>query len=218
MCCATRSGTRGASSGSRRDPLHAVIAALLTAYGAVLLAELPDKSMFTTLVLTTRFRRPLAVWTGAVVAFAFHVVLAVTVGSFLERLPERPTRIGIGLMFLVGAVLIWREDGGSRSEDATGLPHEPLGAGKVALRSAAVLGVAEFGDLTQLATVGIAGSTGEPVAVALGAWAALATVAGVAALGGRWIERTLPLGLVRKVGAIAFAAFGIFAIASAMTG
>ena len=46
-----------------------MISAFLTAFGAVFLAELPDKTMFASVVLTTRYKRPLAVWTGAAAAF-----------------------------------------------------------------------------------------------------------------------------------------------------
>jgi putative Ca2+/H+ antiporter (TMEM165/GDT1 family) len=195
-----------------------MIAALLAAYGAVFLAELPDKTMFATLVLTTRYHRPLAVWTGAATAFAGHVLLAVTVGSFLRRLPDRPLQIAVGVLFVAGAVMLWRDSGDPDdpgSEDAA-MPAR-ISFARVATRSATVLGVAEFGDLTQLATAGIAGSTGEPIGVAIGAWAALASVAALAVVAGRWLERSLPLALVRRVAAAAFAAFGVAAIVVALT-
>ena len=43
-----------------------------------------------------------------------------------------------------------------------------------------MVGLAEFGDLTQLATAGIATRYHAAVAVALGAWCALASVAALA--------------------------------------
>lgn len=202
-----------------------MIAALLAAFGAVFLAELPDKTMFATLVLTTRYRRPLAVWAGAATALCAHAVLAVTIGSLLQRLPDPPVQIGVGMLFLVGAVLLWRDvddsdddDDGPANDDGrdTVVPAAELSFARVAVRCAAVLGVAEFGDLTQLATAGIAGSTGEPVAVAIGAMAALATVAALAVLAGRWVERVVPLHVVRRVAAVVFAAFGVAAIVIAM--
>jgi putative Ca2+/H+ antiporter (TMEM165/GDT1 family) len=196
-----------------------VIGAILAAFGAVFLAELPDKTMFATLVLTTRFRRPLAVWVGATAAFAGHVLLAVTVGSFLQRLPDRPVQIGVGLLFLVGAFLLWRDSGDHEHEVDADVDESPtsLSFGRIALRCAAVLGAAEFGDLTQLATAGIAGSTGEPVGVAIGALGALASVAALAVLAGRWIESQVPLHVVRRVAAVVFAGFGIVAIVLAVT-
>ena len=46
----------------------------------IFLGELPDKTMFASLVLSTR-GRPFIVWVGAAAAFAVHVVIAVTVGG-----------------------------------------------------------------------------------------------------------------------------------------
>ena len=190
-----------------------MLSAFLTAFGAVFLAELPDKTMFASVVLTTRYKRPFAVWVGAVSAFAVHVVLAVAVGELLNRLPETPLHLAVGALFLVGGIVMWRDTDIEGEEAGEGIETPPLnGFLPVALRAAAVLGLAEFGDLTQLATAGLAGRTGEPVAVALGAWLALASVAGLAVLAGSWIERTLPMHIVRRVAAGLFLVFGAVAI------
>jgi putative Ca2+/H+ antiporter (TMEM165/GDT1 family) len=190
-----------------------VLSAFLTAFGAVFLAELPDKTMFASVVLTTRYKRPFAVWVGAVSAFAVHVVLAVAVGELLTRLPEMPLHLAVGALFLIGGIVMWRDTDIEGEEAGEGIETPPLnGFLPVALRAAAVLGLAEFGDLTQLATAGLAGRTGEPVAVALGAWLALASVAGLAVLAGSWIERTLPMHIVRRVAAGLFLVFGAVAI------
>lgn len=190
-----------------------MLSAFLTAFGAVFLAELPDKTMFASVVLTTRYKRPLAVWVGAVSAFAMHVVLAVAVGELLTRLPEMPLRLAVGALFLIGGIVMWRDTDIEGEEAGEGIETPPLnGFVPVALRAAAVLGLAEFGDLTQLATAGLAGRTGEPVAVALGAWLALASVAGLAVLAGSWVERTLPMHIVRRVAAALFLVFGAVAI------
>ena len=45
----------------------------LTAYGVVFLAELPDKTMFATLLLATKFSRKSAVWAGVTSAYSAHV-------------------------------------------------------------------------------------------------------------------------------------------------
>lgn len=190
-----------------------MLSAFLTAFGAVFLAELPDKTMFASVVLTTRYKRPFAVWVGAVSAFAVHVVLAVAVGELLTRLPEMPLHLAVGALFLIGGIVMWRDTDIEGEEAGEGIETPPLnGFVPVALRAAAVLGLAEFGDLTQLATAGLAGRTGEPVAVALGAWLALASVAGLAVLAGSWIERTLPMHIVRRVAAALFLVFGAVAI------
>ena len=51
--------------------------------GLTFLGELPDKSLFASLVLGTRYR-PLYVWTGAAAAFAVHMAIAVTAGQYMR--------------------------------------------------------------------------------------------------------------------------------------
>ena len=48
-------------------------------FPVIFIGELPDKTMFASLVLASR-GRPLAVWLGAAGAFLVHVVIAVTIG------------------------------------------------------------------------------------------------------------------------------------------
>ena len=190
-----------------------MITAFLVAFGTVFLAELPDKTMVASLVLTTKFRRPFAVWVGVSSAFVVHVVLAVSIGSLLRRLPETPVKLAVAAMFFVGGVLLLR--GGNDEEiDDTDMPTS-VSFRRVALTSASVVGLAEFGDLTQLATAGIATRYSAPVAVALGAWCALATVAALAVTAGSWIVHHVPLQVVQRVAGAVFIVFGLLTLASA---
>ena len=191
-----------------------MIAAFFVAFGTVFLAELPDKTMVASLVLTTRYRRPLAVWTGVSIAFVLHVVLAVSIGSLLRQLPERPVQLVVAALFLVGGVLLLRADD-EDDEVAGGVPAASFRA--VATTAASVVGLAEFGDLTQLATAGIATRYHAAVAVALGAWCALASVAALAVTAGSWIVRRVPLHLVRRVAGIVFLTFGVVTAINAFT-
>ncbi len=192
-----------------------MIEAFLVAFGTVFLAELPDKTMVASLVLTTRFRRPLAVWVGVSAAFVLHVVLAVTIGSLLRRLPETPVKLAVAALFLVGGVVLLR-GGGDDDEAATDVPPD-VSFARVALTSASVVGLAEFGDLTQLATAGIATRYSAPVAVAVGAWCALATVAALAVTAGSWIVQHVPLRVVQRVAGGVFILFGLLTIGSVVT-
>lgn len=187
----------------------------LTAFVVVFLAELPDKTMFATLVLATRYKRPLAVWTGVVIAFAIHVIAAVLLGSLLSRLPERPLAAAVGVLFLVGAVVLWRTKDEPQTHDSG---RAASSFGQVAFASGLVVLVAELGDLTQLATAGLASKSGQPVATALGAWCALALVAALAVSAGSWIEQRVPLVIVRRVAAVVFAAFGLWSLVTAIRG
>lgn len=189
-----------------------MITAFLVAFGTVFLAELPDKTMVASLVLTTKFRRPFAVWVGVSSAFVVHVALAVTIGSLLRRLPETPVKLAVATMFFVGGVVLLRGGQDEQTTD-TDMPSN-ISFRRVALTSASVVGLAEFGDLTQLATAGIATRYAAPVAVALGAWCALATVAALAVTAGSWIVQHVALHVVQRVAGAVFIVFGLFTIAS----
>jgi putative Ca2+/H+ antiporter (TMEM165/GDT1 family) len=192
----------------------AVLQAFFVAFGTVFLAELPDKTMVASLVLTTRFRKPLAVWVGVSCAFVMHVVLAVTVGSLLRKLPTTPVRLVVAAIFLIGGIIMLR--GEDEEEHDPESPSAPTNASflKVALTSASVVGLAEFGDLTQLATAGIATRYSAPIAVALGAWCALVTVAALAVTAGSWIVQHVPLRIVQRVAGAVFILFGVAAVLS----
>jgi putative Ca2+/H+ antiporter (TMEM165/GDT1 family) len=187
--------------------------AVLQAFAAVLPAELPDKSMFATIVLVTRYRRPRWVWLGVVSAFAVHVTVAVIAGSLLGLLPDVVVQAVVTVLFAAGAVLLVRA-----ARSAAAAPEQtevvPLASVRTTvLGSFGVIAVAEWGDLTQLATASLAASTGEPFAVALGAWLALATVAAVAATFGQQLVRRVPLHRVNALGAAIFAGLALWSFA-----
>lgn len=84
-----------------------IVSVVLTAFVLVAPVELPDKTMFATLVLASPFR-PLPVLTGVGAALAAQTTIAVAAGSLLALLPREWVAVGIALLFLVGAVLLWR--------------------------------------------------------------------------------------------------------------
>jgi putative Ca2+/H+ antiporter (TMEM165/GDT1 family) len=192
-----------------------VLQAFLVAFGVVFIAELPDKTMFATIVLSTRYRRPLAVVIGVTLAMLFHSVLAVAVGEALRRLPRTPTQLGVATLFLVGGVLLLRGGDDSDDEVQAAPVHSAWG---VIGRSALVIGVAEFGDFTQLATIGIVADRGYAVAVAAGSLAAHFVVAVLAVLAGRWLERRLPVRTVQRCAGVLFMVFGALTVVSAIRG
>jgi Ca2+/H+ antiporter, TMEM165/GDT1 family len=188
--------------------------AFLVAFGVIFLAELPDKTMFATIVLATRYRRPLAVVIGVTVAMAVHSVLAVAVGEGLRHLPRTPTQFGVAALFIGGGVLLLR--GGGSNDDVQAAPVR--GMWGVVGRTAIVIGIAEFGDFTQLATIGIVADRGYPVAVAAGSLVAHIVVATLAVLAGRWLERRLPVRTVQRAAGVLFVVFGVVTAVSAIRG
>lgn len=184
---------------------------VLTAFVLVLPVELPDKTLFASLVLATRFP-PLPVFVGVGTAFGLQVAIAVTAGSLLSLLPEALVSGVVAVLFLVGAVLLWRsaQEG---PEDSADVAEGKEGRSflRVAAISFGVLFAAEWGDLSQLATAGLAARLDDPVSVFAGAWAALLTVSGLAVFLGRKLADRLPVALIRRVAAVLFLVFAVVA-------
>ncbi|WP_194913282.1 TMEM165/GDT1 family protein [Catenulispora rubra] len=179
-------------------------AALVTAFGVVFLAELPDKTAIASLILGTRYR-PSWVFAGVAAAFVVHVSLAVAAGSLLTLIPRRPLEGIVAALFLAGAVLMLRSHGREAGEEeAEEVPELAAGAGfaKVAGTAFGVIMVAEFGDLTQIVTANLAASYADPLAVGLGATLGLWAVAALAIVGGRGLLKVLPLHLIVRLAAL----------------
>jgi Ca2+/H+ antiporter, TMEM165/GDT1 family len=188
-----------------------VLTVIATAFFLVLPVELPDKTLFATLVLATRFA-PLPVFVGVGSAFGLQVAIAVTAGSLLSLLPDSLVSGVVALLFLVGAVILWRSaNEGPEDEELDETPAAPSFFRAAAI-SFGVLFAAEWGDLSQLATAGLAARYDEPFSVFAGAWAALLVVSGLAVFLGRKLADRLPIPLIRRVAAALFLVFAVFAI------
>jgi Ca2+/H+ antiporter, TMEM165/GDT1 family len=184
-----------------------VFVAFAVAFGSVFIAELPDKTMFATIVLATRYRRPWAVLIGVTLAMAVHAVLAVAVGSALRRLPDTPVQLAVAAMFLIGGLLmILGGDDDDETDDV-----KPAA-------TAVIIGLAEFGDFTQLATIGVVAKYGYAVAVALGSILAHVAVAAFAILTGAWLERHMPVRLIQRFGGALFIVFAIVTLVGVING
>lgn len=81
-------------------------AVLFSIVGAMVLAELGDKTMLATATLAAR-DQPLWTWFGATAGITASGALAVGVGSLLgDRLPRRATRIGAAVLFALFGLLL----------------------------------------------------------------------------------------------------------------
>jgi Ca2+/H+ antiporter, TMEM165/GDT1 family len=185
-----------------------------TVFGVIFAAELPDKTMVATLILSTRYRH-LFVWIGVASAFLVQVGIAVAAGGLLSLAPERIVAVVSGALFAFGAwVLLFRKD----DDEEEDIDAPPAGAWRSIATSFAVLFVSEWGDLSQLATAGFAARFGDPVSVFAGAWGALATVAALAVVVGRSLLRVIHEDLLRRLAGSAMAVLAALAFARAVTG
>jgi putative Ca2+/H+ antiporter (TMEM165/GDT1 family) len=194
-------------------------AVIATVFGLVLVAELPDKTAVAGLVLGTRFPARW-VFTGIAAAFLVHVIIATAAGSLLSLLPRRPVEAVVAVLFLLGAVLIWREGLEREEQEAEEVAAVPDSAGfaKVAGLGFGVIFIAEWGDLTQILTANLAAKYHDPLSVGIGAVLGLWTVGLLAILGGKTLLRVLPIVWITRIAAVVMVALGIYSAVEAITG
>jgi Ca2+/H+ antiporter, TMEM165/GDT1 family len=191
------------------------IAIAATVFAVIFTAELPDKTALASLVLGSRYR-PTWVFAGIAAAFVVHVGLAIAAGSVLGLLPHRPLEIVVAVLFAIGAVVLLRGRHDDADDDQMEVNGKAPGFWRVAGTGFMVTLVAEFGDLTQIATATLAARYHDPVPVAIGAILALWAVAGLAIVGGRGLLKVIPLVWISRIaGAIMLVLAGV-SIAAAL--
>jgi Ca2+/H+ antiporter, TMEM165/GDT1 family len=175
----------------------------LTVFPIIFIGEFPDKTMFASLVMSTR-GRPFRVWLGAASAFAIHVAIATTVGvTLFHVLPRRAVDAGVAALFLGGAVLALREglrerQHEAREEELVAAERRTFG-GRPLLTAFVVIFLAEWGDLTQILTANLAARYHSPLSVGLGSVLALWTVAGIAVASGQGLMKFVKITTIRFV-------------------
>lgn len=183
-------------------------------FGTIFLAELPDKTALAALVLATR-HRALPVFLGAGLALTAQSAVAVAAGHLFALLPPTAVHVGAGVTFLVSAVFMWRqrEDEEEEVRAASGPP------GTSFLRSAwfsfGVVFVAEWGDLTQIATAAFAAQARAPLTVFAASSLALWLVTAIAVVLGHRAARYINPRTTQRVAAVVFAGIGVFMLVEA---
>jgi putative Ca2+/H+ antiporter (TMEM165/GDT1 family) len=180
--------------------LHVVAAV----FPIIFLAELPDKTMFASLVLSTR-GKPFVVWVGAAGAFVVHVVIATTVGvALFHLLSHRALNALVAAMFVAGGLLALREAARDRREQREErlVEREVASHRRIVVTAFVVIFLAEWGDLTQVLTANLAAHYHSALSVAVGATLALWAVAGLAVVSGQSLLRVVNVSTVRVVTAI----------------
>jgi Ca2+/H+ antiporter, TMEM165/GDT1 family len=192
------------------------LAVVLTTFVVIFPAELPDKSLFASLVLGSRFR-PLPVFCGVAAAFAVHVVIAVTVGGVFSLLPERLVLFVVAALFAGGAALLLlgrEEDDPEAAEAARAVAdRRPL---RVALASFGVVFLGEWGDITQITTANLAARYQDPGSVGTGALLALWSVSALALTVGRGLVQRVPTRLVRRLTGVVLAVLAVATLVEAI--
>jgi putative Ca2+/H+ antiporter (TMEM165/GDT1 family) len=181
--------------------------ALAVSTGVVALAEIGDKTQLLALVLAARWRKPVPIILGILVATVLNHALAGAVGAWLAAaIGPQAMRWILGLSFLAMAAWILVPD----KADDEAAAREPRHG--VFLATVVTFFLVEMGDKTQIATVALAARYDALWAVVAGTTLGMMLANVPAVLVGEAAAKSLPLGVVRGVAAVIFAVLGLLVL------
>jgi Ca2+/H+ antiporter, TMEM165/GDT1 family len=184
-------------------PKVLTVDALCVSLLVVALGEMGDKTQLLSLLLAARFRRPVPIILGIVVATLLNHLLAGFVGVWVRSaLTPEVLRVGLGVSFL--ALAAW-----TLVPDTLEERRAARGRSGVFLVTLVTFFLAEMGDKTQVATVMLAAKYQTLGAVVTGTTLGMLVADVPAVLVGKMAAPKLPVRLVRVVAAIVFAVLGI---------
>jgi putative Ca2+/H+ antiporter (TMEM165/GDT1 family) len=184
----------------------------VSTFSLIFVAELPDKTAFATLILATR-RNPFAIFIGVAAAFVIQSLVAVSFGSVLSALPQSFVKFSAALLFFLFAWLMWKREEPEEDEVEVKGKSDFL---NTIWTSFVVIFIAEWGDLTQLATATLSAQYANPVTIFSAATLALWTVTAIAILVGNRAKSLINPNLLKKVAAIAFVGVGVYMLIAAV--
>jgi putative Ca2+/H+ antiporter (TMEM165/GDT1 family) len=177
--------------------------AFLVSTGIVALAEIGDKTQLLAFLLAAKFRRPVPIILGILVATIANHAFAAAVGAWVASvMGPNVMRWVLGLSFLAMAAWIMVPD--TIDED-----EAKLAKYGVFVTTLIAFFLAEMGDKTQIATVALAARYESAIAVIAGTTFGMMLANVPAVLFGERIARKVPLRLVHGIAALMFAVLGV---------
>jgi putative Ca2+/H+ antiporter (TMEM165/GDT1 family) len=186
-------------------------------FGIIFVAELPDKTMIATIVLSSR-HRALPVFVGSGTAMVVNSAVAVGAGRLLELLPHRAVETVVAVLFAAGALYLLLTAEAAAEQEGEQEAGKVMTNRRVALATFGVIIVAELGDLTQILTANLAARYHQPWSVFVGSAVALVAVMGIGVVGGRALLKVLPLRIIRKIAGVVLAGFAVYTAVSVARG
>ncbi len=188
--------------------------AFLIAMGIVALAEIGDKTQLLALLLAAKFRRPVPIVFGILVATLANHGFAGALGVWITALASpQIMRWVLGASFIAMAVWTLIPDQLDDDEDASGfMRFGVFGTTVVAFF------LAEMGDKTQVATVALAAQYQSVVTVVAGTTLGMLLANVPAVFLGDRMAHALPVKLVHRIAAAIFALLGVATLLGAGAG
>lgn len=176
----------------------------LVSTGVVALAEIGDKTQLLAFILAARFKKPLPIMLGILVATFINHGLAGLLGAWITATVSPDIlRWILGLSFI--GMAIWTMIPDEIEQEET------LIAGKFGIFGATLITffLAETGDKTQIATITMAAHYGTPFMVVMGTTLGMLIADIPAVFAGEKLATRIPMKLVHSIAAAVFALLGV---------
>jgi len=181
--------------------------AFLVSTGIVALAEIGDKTQLLALVLAAKYRKPIPIIFGILIATLVNHAVAGYVGAWVaSAVGAELMRWILGVSFLAMAAWMLVPD---KLDDDDGAKSARYG---VFLTTFLAFFVVEIGDKTQIATVALAAKYSSLVAVVGGTTLGMMIANVPAVLLGEVAAKKLPMRLVHGIAAAIFALLGVLVL------
>ena len=185
--------------------------AFIVSTGVVALGEIGDKTQLLALLLAARFRRPVPIILGILLATLANHAMASALGAWITRhVDAQWLRWGLGASFL--AVAIWMLIPDQADELKAGRAARFGAVGIFGITTLAFF-LAEMGDKTQIATVMLAAKFDSLWVVTAGTTLGMMLANVPAVLLGDRVMDWLPVKLVHRIAAAVFAVLGVLMLA-----
>ena len=179
--------------------------AFLVSAGVVALAEIGDKTQLLAFILAAKFRQPVPIVLGILVATLLNHAFAAAIGSWIiTQLGPETLNWTLGLLFVGMAIWTLIPDQFDETQSGTG-------GDSAGVFSATLLAffLAEMGDKTQIATAALAAQYQMFSAVVAGTTLGMMIANVPAVYLGERLANRIPARLVRGIAAAVFAVIGI---------
>lgn len=183
---------------------------LLVSTGVVALAEIGDKTQLLAFILAARFKKPLPIILGILVATLVNHGLAGALGAWITAsISPGVLRWVLGGSFIAMAIWTLIPDKIEEEETQIAKRFGVFGATLVTFF------LAEMGDKTQIATVAMAAHYAEPLLVVIGTTLGMLIADVPAVFVGDKLAARIPMRLVHGIAATIFALLGVATLVGA---
>ena len=181
-----------------------MLESLFVSTGVIALAEIGDKTQLLAFLLAARFKKPVPIILGILIATIFNHGLAGALGSWVtQAVSPEILRWVLGCSFMGMAIWTLIPDKIEEEETQIAQKFGVFGATLVTFF------LAEMGDKTQLATVFMAAHYQSAILVVIGTTLGMLIADVPAVFIGNKFSNKIPMKLIHGVAALVFAAMGI---------